>query len=163
MMQAAPCPFVSDLRPLEPSRQIIRRQPNAKLLGQPVGHLGGGPGARFFAHLLTDALFHLGSEGGVLAEMGSIWERVEPAGQEGLDPMSDALLADAQVDSDPGDAKAGIGEANHLQTIAGPGHQTRDAGPVAQFFPLRFGQVHTIHGGGFLLPPISGNSLGRPV
>ena len=75
-----------------------------------------------------------------------IRQAVEPVGEEGFEILARGLLMVAEMAGNPRHAPAGIGEAEHLQTIPGARGQPRLPGPGAQLVPLRRAQVNPKHG-----------------
>ena len=51
---------------------------------------------------------------------------------------------------DPGDAPTGVGEVDHLQSVAGAGQDARLVRPPVQFLAGGVVQVNAVHGAGYL-------------
>jgi len=144
MLEAALRPFVREPRPLQPPGQMIGGEPQAVLLGQPVGQLRGRPGPLALLHRLLESGDERGREAGRLPHVRLIRQGLEAPGEELLDPIADPLVAEAEMDGDLRDAPAGVGQADHLQAVAGAGHDFGCAGAPLQLGALRFRQVDSI-------------------
>ncbi len=116
------------------------------VLCDPGGELRGGPGALRLSDLGAHGVEDRRREGGVFAAAGFVDQGIKPAVEEGFEPGADGLLMLAKVASNPWGAPAGVGEANHLQAVAGTGRKTTLTGTLAQLRALCIGEGDTVHG-----------------
>jgi hypothetical protein len=93
---------------------MVRGEPHSVLDGQPLRHLSCRPTPLTGFNLVLEGRDQRGSEPRGLSHVGLIWQRLEAAGQELLDPEAHPLLTDPQVEGNLGDAPAGVRQAHHL-------------------------------------------------
>lgn len=123
----------------------VDAQVNAMVLSNPVGELGGGPGALSLGELGAHGVEDGRSEGRVLAAAWFVEQGIKAALKEGFEPGADGLFMLAEVESDARCAPACISETKHLEAVTRAGGKSTLAGALAKLSPLFISQGDTIH------------------
>ena len=123
----------------------VSTQADAMLLSNPVSKLGSSPGALAFADFGANRLKHGWSEGGALATARFVGQSIKASRKEGFDPGADGLLVLAKMTGNLGHTPAGIGETDHLKSVASAGSKARLTGALSKVLALVVSQCYTIH------------------
>ncbi len=138
-------PVIGELGALEMHAHPSRAEAHPVVLGDPVAQLPGRPGAvplgDFAAHGVQDAR----RQGGVVPATRFVGQGRKAAGEKRLDPGADGLLVLSQVAGDLRHAPARIGEADHLQPIAGAEGKPSLPGALVQVSALLRCQHDSVH------------------
>ena len=87
------------------------------VLSNPVGELGGGPGALSLGELGAHGIEDGRREGGVLAAARFVDQGIKAAVKEGFEPGADGLFMLAEMPSDARGIPTSISQTEHLQAI----------------------------------------------
>ena len=125
--------------------QAVGAQAHAMGFGHPLGELGGGAGARACRECGAHGIEHGRRQRRLLAPARFGGQGIAAAVQEGFDPGTHGLLMLAEVAGNLRHTPARVGEAHHLQPIAGASGKPGLARALAQFLALCVSQGYPVH------------------
>jgi hypothetical protein len=146
MVEAASGALIRLADTLEKLAPLLGRAGDMVMLGHPIGYLLSGPSP---ISLRNEALYgteDLLGNGGALAGVGPIIQRIETASKIGFDPVANGLVVHSEMRSDPWNGPSGIGEAHHLQSISRSRGQSGQSRPPDKFQARRVIKINVVQG-----------------
>ena len=138
---------------MEQAAEVVGVDLDPALLREPCHQLPRRPGPRIGVEQRLQGVEVGRRHGRRTTGAGVVGQGSEARDQERLDVLADRLLVRAEVAGDAGDRPPGVGEANHLQAVAGARGDAGVAGASAQLLVLGRGQGNADHGGAPPRPP----------